>query len=266
MKNFLIFILFFLGFILIGIEGHNFFSEFGINIPSLSYQEQKDLQKYIGGVLCILSIILFRKVRSAKIKKEQEKEQERIRIENEKYNQWYNSLSEEEKIEEDYKKWVANTSVWEQESKKEKLLFQDIDNSLHKYDDNESYVYKKLTPLEERILWGSKEEREKEEAEAAIRAQERLAASKKRKADLSKRFSSEDVDKILKQYLWLGMTEEMLVEVKGEPDDTSESVSVGKVKKKYLYGKRENRVGNYSYDFEVSLVNDVVTGWKDRDN
>ena len=58
----------------------------------------------------------------------------------------------------------------------------------------------------------------------------------------------------------------MLFEVKGEPSDTSENVSGGKIKKKYFYGKKKNRVGNDSFDFEVSLENDIITGWKDRIN
>jgi hypothetical protein len=266
MKNTLIFILFLLGFILIGTGGHNFFSDLGIDFPSFSYAEEEELQKEIGGLFCIISILLFIKARSVKRKKEQEKEQERLRVENEKYNLWYNSLSEDEKIEVDYKKWVENTPPLRQETEYLNLIIQESDNFLFEYATEEekgNYKYRKLTPLEDRIVNGSKEEKEKKKAEAAFRLEENRAAANKRKADLSRRFKNDEVDKILKNTLWLGMTEEMLLEVKGQPNDTAESVSVGKVKKKYFYGKRKNRLGNNSFDFEVNLENDIVTGWKD---
>ena len=75
MKNTLIFILFLLGFILMGTGGHNFFSDLGIDFASFSYAEEEELQKEIGGLFCIISILLFIKARSVKRKKEQEKEQ-----------------------------------------------------------------------------------------------------------------------------------------------------------------------------------------------
>lgn len=287
MKNFFVIILFLVGFVSIFAEGPNFFDNVGIDVPYFDYSEEKKLQKTIGVLFCILSIVLFKKVRADKITKKQEKEQKRLRLKNEKHNQWYDSLSEEERVEEDYKKWVENTSSWDQINQEEQLLLQSIDNDLYEFgliDDKitSGYKYRKLTPLEERIALGSKEVREKEEAEALVRAQEkrdadqerlasdradeqeRIAYEKERKASLHKRFEYDEADKILQGTLWIGMTLEMLLEAKGEPSDILESVSVGKVKKKYLYGMRINRVGNQSFDFEVSLENDVVIGWNDK--
>jgi len=289
MKNLFLIILFLVGFVSIFAEGPNFFNNVGIDVPYFDYFEEKKLQKTIGVLFCIISIVLFRKERADKIFKKHEKEQERLRLENEKYNQWYDSLSEDEKVEEDYRKWVENTSSLEQIDQEERLLLQSIDNDLYEFgliDDKSTngYQYRKLTPLEERIALGSKEEREKEEAEALVRVQEkreadqeriaslraadqeRIAFENERKASLHKRFECAEADKILQGTLWIGMTVEMLLEAKGEPSDILESVSVGKVKKKYLYGMRLNRIGNNSFDFEVTLENNVVTGWKDRVN
>ena len=72
--------------------------------------------------------------------------------------------------------------------------------------------------------------------------------------------------RIINKELWLGMTEEMLLEVKGKPQDISESVSDRSIKKKYFYGKSKNRLGNDSFDFEVTLEDGKITGYKDRRN
>ena len=57
MKKFFIIILFLIGFILIGFEGGNLFSQMGINIPFLDYKEEKQLPKFIGVILCLVSIL-----------------------------------------------------------------------------------------------------------------------------------------------------------------------------------------------------------------
>ena len=56
-----------------------------------------------------------------------------------------------------------------------------------------------------------------------------------RKNELLQKYDLETVDKIMSKKIWLGMNEEMLYEVKGEPLDISESVSKGVEKKKNYF-------------------------------
>jgi hypothetical protein len=72
--------------------------------------------------------------------------------------------------------------------------------------------------------------------------------------------------KIFNKKLFIGMTLEMLKDVKGRHSEKVENVTNGKVKVKLYYEKSKNRLGNISYGFEVSLENDLVVGWKDRKN
>lgn len=96
MKKFLAIILFLIGFVIIG-NNHNLLNDLGIDFPSLTLNEEDKIGRFIGVMFCVLSIVFFRRIRAGKIKKEQE----RLRIENEKYNNWYNSLSEDERFEAD---------------------------------------------------------------------------------------------------------------------------------------------------------------------
>ncbi len=52
----------------------------------------------------------------------------------------------------------------------------------------------------------------------------------------------------------------------GNPINVVENAYNGKIKTKYFYAKSINRLGNDAYDFEVSLEDGFVVGWKDRRN
>jgi hypothetical protein len=202
--------------------------------------------------------------------------QDTKKIEQEKHNEWYNSLSEDDQIEVQYKNWFESTSVITRENEKMRLWSKAVEASQKKIDALDPGVDISvlaplelsgdfiLTPLERRIKNGSKQEQEIGKQAADERVQKLIAADKERLTRLSKLYNEEQVERILNKQLWLGMTEGMLLEVKGKPQDISESVSGGSIKKKYFYGKSKNRLGNDSYDFEVSIENDIVNGWKDR--
>jgi len=267
MKKFLIIILFLIGFILIGIEGGNLFSQMGIDIPFLDYKQEKQLPKFIGVILCLASIYFFRLSK----KKKRNEEQQKINFEKEKYNKWYESLSEEEKIEIQYKNWVNENPGDQGLFKKLDLLDRDTGNYLYLNSTEEerkinSYEYRELTPLELRIVHGSKEEQEKRDKDYKEKLEMDNLEKEERKNELLQKYDLETVDKIMSKKIWLGMNEEMLYEVKGEPLDISESVSKGVEKKKNYYEKSTNRLGNDAFDFEVTLENGKVTGWKDRRN
>jgi hypothetical protein len=52
----------------------------------------------------------------------------------------------------------------------------------------------------------------------------------------------------------------------GNPVNIVENAYNGKIRTKYYYVKSVNRLGNDAYDFEVTLEEGKVTGWKDRRN
>ena len=91
-------------------------------------------------------------------------------------------------------------------------------------------------------------------------------ANKKLKNELIEKYGEETGKRIFNKELFLGMTSEMLKDVKGRHSEKVENVTNGKVKVKLYYEKSKNRLGNISYGFEVSLENDLVVGWKDRKN
>jgi hypothetical protein len=59
---------------------------------------------------------------------------------------------------------------------------------------------------------------------------------------------------------------ELRATMMGNPKNIVENATNGKIKTKYYYEKSTNRLGNDAYDFEVTLENGKVTGWKDRRN
>ena len=178
--------------------------------------------------------------------------------------QLYDNASHEEKVnilEEQYTNWLDTTKPWEREG----IWLRIIDRL---YSGNEE-IEKLVTPLEILInqrQGKSKEESEKFKAEYEIKREKDKKIENEKRERLQKLYSPDEVEKIIKKELWLGMTEEMLNEVRNRPLDISENVSKGVIKKKHYYDKSTNRLGNDAFDFEVTLENGKVTGWKDRRN
>jgi hypothetical protein len=72
--------------------------------------------------------------------------------------------------------------------------------------------------------------------------------------------------RIVNEELWIGMDKQMVFEVKGEHSLKVDNV-VNKVQQTILYfDKHVNRLGNDSYDFEITLEDGLVVGWKNRAN
>ena len=86
---------------------------------------------------------------------------------------------------------------------------------------------------------------------------------KKEKNRLIKKYGKTIASKIERQELWVGMSKEMLSEVKGTPDHKIEKVSRGKKREEYFYGEYKNRLKNWSYKFRVVIIEDKVDGWND---
>jgi len=83
---------------------------------------------------------------------------------------------------------------------------------------------------------------------------------------LIKKFGKDIGTKLIRKELFVGMTYEMLKEIKSSHDKKTSNVSNGKETIKLYYGKKKNRLGNDSYEFEVTLQDGKVTGWKDLTN
>ena len=126
---------------------------------------------------------------------------------------------------------------------------------------------RKYTPeeLEQIRLQKELDEKEKKERNERIKIIEKENREKV-KNEFFKKYGEEIGKKIYKKELFVGMTLEMLKDVKGKHSEKVENVTNGKVKLKLYYEKSKNRLGNISYGFEVSLENGLVVGWKDRKN
>jgi hypothetical protein len=84
--------------------------------------------------------------------------------------------------------------------------------------------------------------------------------------ELQKRFGDEIGLKIKNGELSVGMTKEMVIEMKEEPVHTTQSVSRGKVREEWFYRMYKNRLGKYNYKFRIVIVDGLVEGWNDITN
>jgi len=88
----------------------------------------------------------------------------------------------------------------------------------------------------------------------------------KRKEILSKKYDSEIVNKIVKKELAIGMSKNMVLDMKGKPNHKTQSVSQNATREEWFYGAYKNRLNKVSFKFRVVLVNEKVTGWNDINN
>ena len=109
------------------------------------------------------------------------------------------------------------------------------------------------------------EEKEKNERNERIKQIEKEHREKLKNSFINK-YGEEIGKRIYKKELFVGMTLEMLKDVKGKHSEKVENVTNGKIKVKLFYEKSKNRLGNVAFGFEVSLENGLVVGWKDRKN
>ena len=68
-------------------------------------------------------------------------------------------------------------------------------------------------------------------------------------------------EKIAKGELWLGMTTQQLVLMKGEPEKKTETISRNKTRNEYYYDGTKNNRGNMSYKLKVVLIEGKVEKW-----
>lgn len=113
-------------------------------------------------------------------------------------------------------------------------------------------------------------EREKNFQETGIRETDTERQNREQSQDylnyLQKKYGEEMGLKIHNEELCIGMTKEMVIEMKDEPDHIIEKVSKSKKREEYFYGGYKNRLGKYSYKFRVVIIDGKVDGWNDITN
>ncbi|WP_430816160.1 hypothetical protein [Carboxylicivirga sp. RSCT41] len=96
-----------------------------------------------------------------------------------------------------------------------------------------------------------KREEEKAIAEAKRREKQRQALEQ-RKKDIVAKYGLINGEKVLDGYVWIGMTKEMLIDSKGNPDDINRSVGSWGVHEQWVY-----------HSIYVYLEDGVVTSYQD---
>tara|TARA_B100002051_G_scaffold184380_1_gene174511 strand:- start:68 stop:622 length:555 start_codon:yes stop_codon:yes gene_type:complete len=84
-----------------------------------------------------------------------------------------------------------------------------------------------------------------------------------RKKKIIKKYGEDIGEKIFYKILFIDMTKEMVIDALGNPSDIKETVTREKTTNKYYYHPRKTRQSTTVYRLEVTLENDVVSGWKD---
>ena len=84
---------------------------------------------------------------------------------------------------------------------------------------------------------------------------------KERKEEERKEKERIEKEKIAKGEMWLGMTREQLVLMKGEPGKKTETISRNKTREEYYYDGTKNNRGNMSYKLKVVLIGGQVEKW-----
>lgn len=81
---------------------------------------------------------------------------------------------------------------------------------------------------------------------------ENILALNTRREKFHKKYGEEIGDRIALQKIWIGMSEDMLIDSWGKPNDINQTVTRYSVRKQYVYG-----LGQYVY-----VVNGVVEAWQ----
>ena len=78
---------------------------------------------------------------------------------------------------------------------------------------------------------------------------------------LKRKFGDEVGERLYEEEIWLGMTEKMLVELKGKPGKRTESVTKNKKKEELYFEGSKNRQGNLTFKFKAIMINGELEKW-----
>ena len=114
---------------------------------------------------------------------------------------------------------------------------------------------RKLTIEDERWL----DEYDKKEENKRIKREQKRNIEKKKY--LTDKYGQDNGEKLHKGELWVGMTYEMLKEIKGEPGKKTETISRNKKREELFFDGYKNRQSNMSYKFKVVIINGKLEKW-----
>jgi hypothetical protein len=103
-------------------------------------------------------------------------------------------------------------------------------------------------------------EEEQARAREAMARASMEARARERRLRLIDRFGAEAAERILREELWIGETEEMVQESLGYPDDVDERV----MKTKHRRVLKYRPLGKNRYGLRVTLDDGVVVGWEEK--
>lgn len=81
--------------------------------------------------------------------------------------------------------------------------------------------------------------------------------AKQRRAYLVSKYGEEDGERLFKNTVWEGMTDEMVIDLLGKPSEIKHAFVKGKTTQRWRYFDSKRRVTRHSFTFEEG----VVTGW-----
>ena len=88
-----------------------------------------------------------------------------------------------------------------------------------------------------------------------------IAQKAKKKTKFIEKYGKELGTKIAKGELWIGMSKEALMAIKGKPGKKIETISRNKKREEYFFDGMKNRQGNMSYKLKVILIDGLVEKW-----
>jgi hypothetical protein len=124
-----------------------------------------------------------------------------------------------------------------------------IEVRLKNNDDLKLFVYQSYFPKEKQEFF--KELRNIELAKQKAKQEKEIS---ERRNKLTIKYGKEVADKIIDRQVWVGMTEEMLIESRGKPYKFKETITNKVISKKYIYEYATYSCGGYIYE-SVHLEN-----------
>ena len=106
---------------------------------------------------------------------------------------------------------------------------------------------------EKTALYQAKKEKERQKK----RRQEKAT----KKTEFIEKYGKELGTKIAKGELWIGMSKEALMAIKGRPGKKIETISRNKKREEYFFDGNKNRQGNMSFKLKVILIDGLVEKW-----
>lgn len=77
---------------------------------------------------------------------------------------------------------------------------------------------------------------------------------------------SQEAQCVADKLIWVDMPKSLLLYIKGRPDEIKETVAYGNRSENWFYGGSPYQYAGqirFRYQFQVTISNDAVTGWKD---